>query len=134
MTNQKDFKNRGYLRIFASYYKPHWKLFLLDMVCALLICIVDLLFPMVSREAMQNLLPNRLFTAFFLVMAALALAYVLKGVFYFIVPYWGHLLGVRMEADIRRNFDKLMSNQSRIAAKAAGRAVDVSADDFDDAD
>ena len=40
----------------------------------------------------------------------------------------------KLEADIRRTFDKLMSNQSRIAAKAAGRAVDVSADDFEDAD
>ena len=40
----------------------------------------------------------------------------------------------KLEADIRRNFDKLMSTQSRIAAKAAGRAVDVSADDFEDAD
>ena len=40
----------------------------------------------------------------------------------------------KLEADIQKNFDKLMSNQSRIAAKAAGRAVDVSADDFDDAD
>ena len=40
----------------------------------------------------------------------------------------------KLEADIRKNFDKLMSNQARIAAKAAGRAVDVSADDFDDAD
>ena len=40
----------------------------------------------------------------------------------------------KLEADIRKNFDKLMSNQARIAAKAAGRAVDVSADDFEDAD
>ena len=40
----------------------------------------------------------------------------------------------KLEAAIRRDFHKLMSNQSRIAAKAAGRAVDVSADDFDDAD
>ena len=40
----------------------------------------------------------------------------------------------KLEADIRKNFDKLMSNQDRIAAKAAGRAVDVSADDFNDAD
>ena len=40
----------------------------------------------------------------------------------------------KLETDIRKNFDKLMSNQARIAAKAAGRAVDVSADDFDDAD
>lgn len=43
-------------------------------------------------------------------------------------------IAAQLEADIRKNFDKLMSNQSRIAAKAAGRAVDVSADDFDDAD
>ena len=43
-------------------------------------------------------------------------------------------VAARLEADIRKNFDKLMTGQSRVAAKAAGRAVDVSADDFDDAD
>ena len=43
-------------------------------------------------------------------------------------------IAARLEADIRKNFDKLMTGQSRVAAKAAGRAVDVSADDFDDAD
>ena len=112
MTNKKDFKNRGYLRIFASYYRPHWKLFLLDMVCALCICIVDLIFPMVSRWSMQTLLPERLFTTFFAVMALLAGAYVLKGVFYFIVTYWGHLLGVRMEADIRGDLFSHMQDLS----------------------
>ena len=40
----------------------------------------------------------------------------------------------QLELEIRKNFDKLLSNQARAAAKAAGRAVDVSADDFDDAD
>ena len=94
---------RGYLRIFASYYKPHWKLFALDMVCALCICLVDLAFPVASRFAMQTLLPQQAFRAFFAVMAVLAGAYVLKGFFYFIITYWGHLLGVRMEADIRRD-------------------------------
>ena len=94
---------RGYLRIFASYYRPHWKLFALDMVCALFICIVDLAFPYFSRLAMKDLLPEKLFGTFFAVMAVLAAAYVLKGVFYYIVTYWGHLLGVRMEADIRRD-------------------------------
>ena len=49
-------------------------------------------------------------------------------------PLYSGIWGDKLEADIRRNFDKLMSNQSRIAAKAAGRAVDVSADDFEDAD
>ncbi len=108
----KQMKKSGYLRIFASYYKPHWKLFLLDMVCALCICVVDLLFPVVSRYSMQRLLPDRLFTAFFLVMAALAGAYVLKSLFYYIVTYWGHLLGVRMEADIRRDLFSHMQKLS----------------------
>ena len=103
---------RGYLRIFAGYYKPHWKLFLLDMVCALCICMVDLLFPMVSRWSMQALLPQKLFGAFFAVMAALMGAYVLKGGLYYIVTYWGHLLGVRMEADIRRDLFTHMQDLS----------------------
>ena len=77
---ENAFRTRGYLRIFASYYKPHWKLFALDMVCALCICLVDLTFPVASRYSMQNLLPGRQFGAFFAVMALLALAYVLKGV------------------------------------------------------
>ena len=47
---------------------------------------------------MQTLLPGQMFTAFFVVMAVLAGAYVLKGCFYYIITYWGHLLGVRMEA------------------------------------
>ena len=43
-------------------------------------------------------------------------------------------MAAQLEADILKIFDKLMSNQSRIAARAAGRAVDVSADDFKDED
>ena len=105
-------RQKGYLKLFASYYKPHWKLFLLDMVCALCICIVDLLFPMVSRWSMQTLLPQKLFAAFFGVMAALIGAYVLKGGLYYIVTYWGHLLGVRMEADIRRDLFAHMQDLS----------------------
>ena len=97
----EQMRKSGYLRIFASYYKPHLALFLLDMLCALGISLVDLAFPLVSRYAMQRMLPQRLFGLFFAVMAALLLAYLLKGIFYFTVTYWGHLLGVRIEADIR---------------------------------
>ena len=111
MTTQQ-MKKSGYLRFFVSYYKPHWKLFALDMACALCICMVDLAFPIVSRSSMQTLLPQKLFSAFFVVMALLAGAYVLKSVFYFIVTYWGHLLGVRMEADIRRDLFHHMQDLS----------------------
>jgi ATP-binding cassette subfamily B protein len=102
MTPQQ-MKNSGYLKIFASYYPPHLKLFALDMVCALCIALVDLAFPYVSKRSMEALLPNRLFGAFFAVMAAMLAAYVLKLAMNFIVSYWGHMLGVRIEADIRRD-------------------------------
>lgn len=108
----KQMKKSGYLRLFASYYRPHWKLFLLDMVCALCICIVDLLFPVISRYSMQTLLPDKLYMSFFIIMIALAAAYILKGGFYYVVTYWGHLLGVRMEADIRRDLFSHMQNLS----------------------
>lgn len=96
-------KGRGTLGIFASYYKPHWKLFALDMLCATGICCVDLAFPYVSRLSMNRLLPQGLYKTFFTVMAVIALAYVLKGVMYFTVTYWGHMMGVRIEADIRED-------------------------------
>ena len=61
----KDFQTRSRLSLFASYYKPHLGLFLLDMVCALGIALVDLAFPYVSRLSMQSLLPEKAFAAFF---------------------------------------------------------------------
>ena len=56
--NQKDFKNKSEMQIFLSYFKPHRKLFLLDMVCALAIALIDLAFPFISRWCMYKLLPD----------------------------------------------------------------------------
>ena len=108
----EQMKKSGYLRIFISYYRPHWKIFALDMACALGISLIDLAFPFVSRFAMSELLPGKLFQVFFVVMAAMAAAYVLKSVFYYTVAFWGHLLGVRMEADIRRDLFSHMQDLS----------------------
>ena len=94
---------RGYVPIFLSYYKPHMKLFILDMCCALGIALVDLAFPWASRQALNELLPQSLYAAFFTVMGILLAAYALRSVMYFIVTYWGHMMGVRIEADIRRD-------------------------------
>ena len=104
----KEFQEKGYLSIFFSYYKPHWKVFALDLFCALCIALVDLVFPYVSRLSMQTLLPEGAYRTFFVVMGVLLGAYVLKAVMTFIVAYWGHLMGVRIEADIRRDlFDHM---------------------------
>ena len=106
----EQMKHKSHLAIFASYYKPHLGLFLLDMVCALLICVVDLVFPYISRLSMKTLLPQGLFGTFFAIMAVMFLAYCLKSGLYFIVTYWGHLMGVNVEADMRRDlFDHMQT-------------------------
>ncbi len=98
-----DFRNRSALSIFLSYFKPHLGLFLLDMSCALLVALVDLGFPLASRYAMNQLLPERAFRAFFIVIAIMVAAYVLRSVLLFVISYWGHTFGIRVEADIRRD-------------------------------
>ena len=102
MTQQK-MKRKSHISIFLSYYKPHMSVFLLDMACALGVCLIDLLFPIASRTALNELLPRGLFDAFFVLMGILLLAYLLKAVFSYIIGYWGHLLGARIETDIRRD-------------------------------
>ena len=102
MKQSEQKQQRGLLlRTFFHYFRPHRKLFLVDMLCALLVAAVDLAFPLISRWAMYELLPGRLFQTFFAVMAIVVAAFLLRSVFYYIITYWGHLFGVRVEADIR---------------------------------
>ena len=99
----KDYQTKGSLRIFFSYFKPHRRLFLLDMSCAMLVSVIDLAFPLISRTAMYEWLPNRAYRTFFLVMAGVVAAYVLRSALNYIICYWGHTFGIRVEADIRRD-------------------------------
>ena len=99
----KDYQTRGSLRIFFSYFKPHLRLFFLDMCCALLVAAIDLAFPLISRQAMYTWLPDRAYRTFFLVMAGVVAAYVLRSVLNYVICYWGHTFGIRVEADIRRD-------------------------------
>ncbi len=101
--NTKDFQNKTEFQIFLSYFKPHIKLFLLDMLCALGIALIDLTFPAVSRWCMYTLLPQKAWQTFWFVMIAVLCAYVLRSVFTYIIWYWGHNFGVLVETDIRRD-------------------------------
>ena len=92
------------------YFKPHRKIFALDMFCAIMIAFIDLAFPLVSRTAMYDLLPQSKYRTFFVVMAIVAVAYVLRSICYYIMTYWGHTFGIRVETDIRADlFNKLQS-------------------------
>ena len=93
--------NQKPLKIFRTYIAGHRKLFIIDMVCAVLVSAVDLLFPFVSRIAMNTLLPDRLYKAFFAVMAALIAAYFLKAVLYYVITVVGHRMGILTESDMR---------------------------------
>ena len=97
----KDYQKKSGLSIFLSFFKPHRKLFALDLSCALLVSLIDLCYPIVSRTAMHKLLPEHAFQTFFLVMGVVVAAYILRSFLYFIIGYWGHTFGIRVEADIR---------------------------------
>ncbi len=99
----KDFQKKSILSIFLSYFPNHKKLFALDMLCACLIAAIDLTFPLVTRSALYDMLPGQMYKTFFIVMGAVILCYVLRSGLNFIVSYYGHIFGVRVEADIRRD-------------------------------
>lgn len=105
-----DYKKKSTLGIFLTYFKPHWKLFVLDILCAIVVSCIDLSFPLVTRNALYNLLPNMQYRVFFIVMAIMFLAYLLRSVLQFVIAYWGHTFGIRVEADIRKDlFDHLQT-------------------------
>ena len=97
----KDYQQKGMFSIFLSFFKPHRGLFFLDMVCALFVALVDLAYPVISRKAINTLLPNLQYKTFFVVMGIVVLAYVVRSLLYYVITYWGHTFGIRVEADIR---------------------------------
>ena len=99
---KKDY-SRSRLAIFASYIVPHRKAFAIDMALSVGIAVVDLIFPYVSRWSMRNLLPEGLFQTFFVVMAIMFAAYILRAVCQYFVTVVGHRMGTLVEADMRRD-------------------------------
>lgn len=99
---EKNFYGNPF-KLFMSYVAGHKKLFAIDMGCALLVSVIDLAFPYVSRISMNSLLPNRLFAMFFTVMGIMVAAYIVKAALYYIITVVGHRMGVLIEADMRRD-------------------------------
>jgi len=96
----KDY-TKSPLKVFVSYIMDEKKLFLIDMVCASLVAIIDLVFPYVSKNSMQTFLPQSLFKTFFIVMGILAAAYLLKAILYYVITVVGHRMGAFVEANMR---------------------------------
>ena len=111
MTTQ-EYREKSPLMIFLAYFKNHKKLFAIDVACAVGIAAIDLMFPLVTRSALYDMLPNQLYRTFFTVMIAVVCCYVLRSVLQYIVAYYGHTFGIRVEADIRRDLFRKMQEMS----------------------
>ena len=108
----KEFQQKSSLQIFLSYFEPHKKLFIMDLACALMISVIDLAFPYVSRWCMYELLPKSAYQTFFAVMAVVFAAFLLRALLTYVICYWGHTFGILVEADIRRDLFRHMQELS----------------------
>ena len=108
----KDYQKKSPILIFLSYFGNHKKLFAIDVTCAVLISAVDLAFPLVTRSALYDMLPGQMYRTFFTVMIAVVCSYVLRSFLQYIVAYYGHTFGIRVEADIRKDLFRHMQEMS----------------------
>ena len=91
------------IRQFVKYYKPHKTLFILDLLAAFAMAGIDLIFPMFSREFVNDLIPNQHLKLIIIYSLIVLVLYIIKiGLNYF-MGYWGHVLGSRIEFDMRRD-------------------------------
>jgi len=90
------------IKKFLKYYKPHLGLIALDLVCAFLISVTDLVFPMATRELLNKIIPNKEIAFIFQLGFILLILYIIRMFLEYIVGFYGHVLGVKMEYDMRK--------------------------------
>lgn len=96
------------LRRFFSYYKPYKGLFMLDFSCAVIAGLLGLGFPLIVNQFIDKLLPGQDWTLILWSCTELLAIYVLNAGLQYVVTYWGHMLGVNIETDMRQKlFDHI---------------------------
>ena len=108
----EEYRKKKPLAVFLHYFKNHRRLFAIDITCAMLIALIDLAFPLVTRASLYDLLPNGKYGVFFALMAACLGFYILRSYLNYIVCYYGHTFGIRVEADIRADLFHHMQDMS----------------------
>ena len=98
---EKAAPRKGAIREFVAYYKPHKRMFFLDMCCALVISLVDIVFPVFTRRVLYDYIPNQLMRTFFLMAAGMLVLFLIRTAAQWVVTYLGHVMGVHIEADMR---------------------------------
>ena len=102
----------GMLRDFFSFYRPHLKLFVLDMLCAFMVALIDVMFPYLTRQILYQYIPNEAVAAFIRIVILMILGLCLRTGCQWIVTYLGHFMGVKIEADMRNSLFSHMQTLS----------------------
>ena len=98
---EKAAPKRGAIREFAAFYKPHMRMFLLDLGCASVISLVDILFPVFTRKVLYEYIPGQMMRTFTMMAALMLIMFLIRTAAQWVVTYLGHLMGVHIEADMR---------------------------------
>ena len=91
------------IRKFIGYYKPHRKLFFIDMLCAFIVALCDLFYPVIAKDIINEYVPSQNLRLLLVWAGVLLGIYALKALLNYIIQYWGHVVGVRMQGDMRRD-------------------------------
>ena len=89
------------LKRFLAYYKPHRLLFALDMLASLAVSLIGIVYPMVTRHMLNDLIPNRNYRMIIVFGIALFATYVIRMLLNFFIQYYGHMMGVHIQAKMR---------------------------------
>ena len=89
------------LKRFASYYKPHMRIFILDMIASLSISLIGIVYPMITREMLNVLIPEKKYKLIVIFGITLLALYFVKMLLNYFIQYYGHVMGVRMQAQMR---------------------------------
>lgn len=91
------------LKRFISYYKPHKVVFTLDMLASLLVALIGIVYPIVTRRMLNDFIPNKNVQLIIICGIALLVLYIIRMLLRYYVQYVGHMMGIKMQAQMRRD-------------------------------
>jgi len=91
------------IKKFISFYKPYKLLFTLDLVVAFIASLCDLVYPMMTRQLVNDSIPNKDLRLIIIFAITLLIIFIIKAACGYFMQYWGHVVGVRMQGDMRRH-------------------------------
>ena len=98
------------LKRFIKYYGPHKKMFALDMIASFFISVIGMCYPIITREMLNNFIPNKEVNMIIVCGVGLFVLYFLRMLLRYFVQYYGHVIGVKMQAAMRSDmFKKLQT-------------------------